>query len=137
MAPAFTGDEAGMEAQTSAPGDGEITLDVILPEGYKLNDIAPFTAEWQPDGEVVQIDEADLVTRIVEPPLPVQVPVTLSEGEGELAVDLSIYYCEAVNESLCFVDRVSLSVPVSVSAGGDGVGLRIEHTIEPPEIEGF
>lgn len=134
-APAFTGDELTLEPQTIAPGDGGITLDVQFPPGYKFNDIAPFSAEWYVDGEVVQLDEEDQVQRIVEPSMPLSIPVRFAEGSADIAVDLNIYYCEAVNETLCFVDRVRVHVPVTVEAGGPDAVLQVARTVTPPEID--
>ncbi|GAB4448571.1 MAG: hypothetical protein Kow00120_18760 [Anaerolineae bacterium] len=135
VAAPFSGKEITLEAQRSAPGAGTITLNVLLPEGYKLNDLAPFSAEWQPDGAVVQIADEDRRQVIVEPPLPILVPVTLAEGEAELTVDLDVYYCEAVNETLCFVEQVRVHAPLTVAADGAEPGLLVEVPITPPEIE--
>ncbi len=129
----FTGDVVPLEAQNAAAGDGEITLNVIVPEGYKFNDIAPFTAEWLADGQVVTIPPDNLVQRIVEPEMPLTIPVTLGDGSADLSVDLTIYYCEAVNENFCFVERVRVNAPVVVSAEGEGAGLLVEHTVSPPQ----
>ncbi|MBN1285608.1 MAG: redoxin domain-containing protein [Anaerolineae bacterium] len=136
VAPAFTGDEITLEPQVAAPGDGEITLDVQFPEGYKLNDIAPFSAEWHVDGQVVQLAGEDLVQRIVEPAMPLTIPAVFAEGSTEIAVDLNIYYCEAINESLCFVDRVRIHIPVTVGGSGAGAALHVERVVTPPEVEG-
>ncbi len=130
--PPFSGGEAVLAPQHVSVGEGVIRLDVVVPEGYKFNDIAPFTAEWHPDGSVIQIADADRAQRIVEPHMPLSVPVTLVEGEAQLTVDLTTYYCEAVNESLCFVDRVRISLPVRVDRSGGSAELLIEHRVVPP-----
>lgn len=129
----FTGDVVVLEPQHVAAGDGAITLNVMMPEGYKFNDIAPFTAAWQPAGQVVAIAPDDQVQRVVEPEMPLTIPVALREGSADLAVDLLIYYCESVNENFCFVERVRVSAPVVVSEEGDEVALLIEHTVSPPQ----
>ncbi len=136
VAAPFTGKEVTLNAQVSAPGAGVITLNILLPEGYKLNNLAPFSAEWAPDGAVVQIAGENLTQAIVEPAMPILVPVALAEGETELSVDLNIFYCEAVNETLCFVDRVRVHAPVTVADGAGGAaGLTVEYTVVPPEVE--
>ena len=130
----FTGDTITLEAQDAVAGAGSITLNVLLPEGYKFNNIAPFTAEWQPDGEVVRIPPEELTQRIVEPEMPLTIPATFQEGSADLRVDLTVYYCEAVNENFCFVERVRLELPVRVHGDGAAAGLRVEHTISPPPM---
>lgn len=132
---AAAGLQITLPEQTLAPGAGEIEVRISLPDGYKLNDLAPFTSEWITSNEGIVIAEADLIQQIVEPDLPLRVPVTLHEGEDLLHGDLTIYYCEAVNESLCFIEQVSIDAPVIVGVG-EGTTILIEHTIVPPEIPG-
>jgi len=121
--------------QALAAGEGEIELRINLPAGYKLNNLAPFTSEWLTANEAIVIAEPDLRQRLVEPELPLRVPVTLHAGEDLLHGDLTIYYCEAINESLCFIEQVSIDAPVVVGAG-DTTTIVLEHTIVPPEIPG-
>ncbi len=121
-------------AQTVKAGGGQIVLNLALPEGYKLNSIAPFSAEWSSDGTAVTFTDADKSQSIVAPPMPVIVPVTLAEGQATVKGDLTIYYCEAVKESLCFIDRVTVNIPVTVAADGTGTVLKAERVITPPQI---
>lgn len=123
-----------LEAQTVQAGSGEILLNIALPEGYKLNGLAPFTAAWSSDAEAVQFAEADQYLSIAEPSLPITVPVSLAAGEATISGDLTIYYCEAVRESLCFIDRVRVEIPVRVEAAGSGSVIRAERVIVPPEV---
>ena len=95
---------------------------------------APFTAAWSSDAEAVQFAEADQYLSIAEPSLPITVPVSLAAGEATISGDLTIYYCEAVRESLCFIDRVRVEIPVRVEAAGSGSVIRAERVIVPPEV---
>ncbi len=120
--------------QTVRAGEGSLLLNINLPEGYKLNDLAPFTAEWVTSNEAVIFEEGDQVFSVPEPQLPIRVPVRLAEGADLLHGDLTIYYCEAVNETLCFVDRVSIDAPVTVSADAGEAEIVLAHTIVPPDL---
>jgi hypothetical protein len=120
--------------QTVRAGEGTLLLNINLPEGYKLNDLAPFTAEWVTSNEAVIFAEGDEVFSVPEPELPIRVPVRLAEGEDLLHGDLTIYYCEAVNETLCFIDRVSIDAPVTVSADGGESEIVLAHIIVPPDL---
>ncbi len=131
---AAAGETLAVEAQTVKAGSGEISLNVTMPEGYKLNGLAPFSAEWSSDSEAVSFAEDDAVQSIIEPELPLVVPVTLAEGEATVTGDLTIYYCEAVQESLCFIDRVTVSIPVTVTADAATSTLTAERVIIPPEV---
>ncbi len=117
--------------QRVAAGAGEIVLDIVLPEGYKLNNLAPFTSEWTTSGEAIQMSEEHQTQRIVEPELPIRVPVTLTEGSDVLHGELTIYYCEAVQQNLCFIDQVAIDAPVTVSAEGGEPRIVIERVVEP------
>ncbi|MBZ0279568.1 MAG: redoxin domain-containing protein [Anaerolineae bacterium] len=128
------GETIQFEAQTVAAGAGEIVLNIALPEGYKLNNLAPFTADWASDNAAVTIGAEDAAQSILEPELPIHVPVTLTEGNAMVTGDLTIYYCEAVNESLCFIDRVTVQIPVTVGADGTGSEITLERAIIPPQV---
>jgi|FLYN01.1.fsa_nt_gi DNA-binding beta-propeller fold protein YncE len=120
--------------QTVAAGEGEIVLEITLPEGYKLNNLAPFTSQWTTSGEAIQISEEHRAQRIVEPELPIRVPVTLTEGSDLLHGELTIYYCEAEQQNLCFIDQIGIDAPVTVSAAGNEPRIVIERVIEPPQL---
>ncbi len=128
------GAQITLPEQTAAPGDGEIVLEILLPAGYKLNALAPFSADWVASGEAVIIAEGNQRQRIPAPELPLRVPVRLVEGSDLLHVDLTIYYCEAVNESLCFIEQVSLDAPVTVAAGDGQPQVTLAHTVVPPAL---
>jgi thiol-disulfide isomerase/thioredoxin len=116
--------------QTVAAGEGEILLNITLPEGYKINDLAPSQAEWRSEGEALMIDEAQQSLPIES--VEVRVPVTLSAGSATLYGDLSIYYCEAEEQTLCFIDQVTVEAPVVVAEGG-GSAVVVEREIPEPE----
>jgi DNA-binding beta-propeller fold protein YncE len=125
-----------LDAQMVSRGDGTITFNFDLPEGYKINTIASSSVEWLPDGTVVQIAADSLSQVVVDLHESLTVPVVWAEGEGVVAADLNIFYCEAINESLCFIERVQVQQPVEVS-GDDSAGseLTMTHTIVPPVID--
>ena len=132
----YVGEVVQLDRQTVAAGEGHILLNVQLPAGYKVNNLAPFSMEWR-DGEelsspVMMRDEvAD--QRIVEPAFPLVLPATFREGETTLVADLVIYYCEAETESLCLIEQVQLLVPVTVTGDMDGEpALEVRHVIAPP-----
>ncbi len=120
--------------QTVGAGAGMIRIYANMPDGYKLNDQAPFTAIW-PENAVAEIPAEVRDYRVVLPDLPVEFPVTFQEGQTELAVNLTIYWCEAINESLCFVDRSTLVVPLTVVPGNDNTTIDFERDLVPPTIE--
>ena len=119
--------------QTVAAGEGVLQFNVMMPDGYKLNDLAPFTAIL-PEDAVVQVPTDQRDIRIVLPELPLEVPVTFEEGQTELTIDLTVYWCEAVNETLCFVDRAQLVAPVTVVAETESNTVVLDRTLVPPTV---
>jgi DNA-binding beta-propeller fold protein YncE len=97
--------------ETVQAGEGTLVIDVTMPEGYKLNDLAPL------------------------PDLPLEIPVTFVAGQTELTLDLAVYWCEGVNQSLCFVDRAKMVVPLSVVPEYDNHSIRFIRELVPPVIE--
>ncbi len=118
--------------QTVGAGQGTIRLNVIVPEGYAFNDQAPFTAIW-PQNNIAQVAPDEQQIRIVVPEMPIDVPATFSEGQTDLSVDLTIYWCEEINQSLCFVKRVTLDLPLTVLASGENTAA-MEYTLVPPNV---
>lgn len=131
------GESLTLDAQTVAPGEGEIVLTIALPEGYKINDLAPSAFAWNSDNGALAIDEAAKAGRLEGAEL--RVPVTFSAGEDTLSGIVTVYYCEAVNETLCFIDEVALTLPVTVSDAASETRLQIERSIVPPQqgVGGF
>jgi hypothetical protein len=121
------------ETMTVAPGEGELIFDIQLPEGYKLNESAPFTV-ISTSNETVTLDEDYVDYREILPELPVHLPVTFNEGDTEFNTDLTIYWCEAINYTLCFVERVSFSAPVVVDSNADSSELLFTYGLVPPDL---
>ncbi len=128
----YNGKTITLEPQTIGVGDGTIQLDVTLPDDYKVNDLAPFSMEWTVDEDgLVQFSTEEANLTIVEPEFPLSFPATFNEGQAELTADLVIYYCETEAESLCFIERVRITIPIMVAAGGEGT-LTVPYVIELP-----
>jgi hypothetical protein len=123
-----------LPAQTVAAGEGEILVDVTMPQGYKFNDVAPFTATWS-ENPLAEIPETSQTVQIVDPPMPLEVPVTFAAGQANIEVDLTVYWCEAVNETLCFVERVRLEMPLTITADGGGHTVTMEYGLVPPAVD--
>ena len=128
-----SGDALVLDAQTVAPGEGIILVDAVMPFGYKLNAQAPFTAIWSVN-DVATLPEDQLEYRVVTPELPIEFPVTFTEGQTQLTVDMTIYWCEAIQETLCFVERNTVVMPVTVSSDAVGSLLSLSYELVPPEV---
>ena len=113
-----------------APGPGTLAVEVTLPPGYKVNDIAPFSLIWAAGGGVAELP-ASADRSEVAPEFPIQVEATFVAGSGVIAADLTIYYCETSAVQLCLIDQVRLELPVEVRPGGEG-GATLRYAVSPP-----
>lgn len=128
----FAGKVVQLDPTEVGAGSGKVVLDIELPEGYKVNDQAPSSMAWKVDGDVVVLP-SDANRSIVAPEFPLELDATFDRGEGKLAGDLTIIYCEAEKPRICLIEQVRLEVPVKVKDSGDNV-LRLRHSIELPEV---
>jgi thiol-disulfide isomerase/thioredoxin len=119
-----------LDAQTAAPGDGEIVLALDLPEGFKINDLTDSTGVFTTQGAAISLS-ADAARQVITGP-ELRIPVTFTEGNGSVTADLTLYYCREGQEALCFIDMATIEAPVTVSPDGADA-IRIEHAIVPPE----
>lgn len=118
--------------QTIAAGSGALLINYEMPDGYKLNNLAPQQVALTVNGEAVVLPETWADYREVEPPLPLIVPLTLTEGQATITGELSIYWCEAVKEELCFIDNAELTIPVTVMAEADTSDITAAIPLTPP-----
>ena len=127
----YSGTVIELASQAVAAGDGSVNLSISLPDGYKVNDLAPFSMEWSSVGDVASVDEEHASQYIVDPDFPITFPVDFHEGEGAMTGDLVIYYCESISQSLCLIERVRITAPLVVGDSGGNVVI-IEYIIPDP-----
>ncbi|MCC7205304.1 MAG: redoxin domain-containing protein [Phycisphaeraceae bacterium] len=115
-----------LPAQDVTAGEGELVLNLILPDGYKINGAAPFyIGVRSQDAAVAMPDEAWIARNIPDVTFPLRVPVTLRPGQTTITADLVVYYCEAVKESLCLVKPLQVTIPLRVSNDGASAGRPV------------
>lgn len=120
--------------QTLAAGQGILSLHVTMPTGYKLNGIAPFTLTLSSMSDDVSFDESWSNYQQVDPVMPLQIPLTLQEGNTFLNMGLTIYWCEAVKQTLCFVERRQLNILLKIEAGSSNDIALVELALIPPDM---
>jgi len=119
-------------AQQVASGD-RLTFEATLavPEGYKLNKLAPatFRVTAAADQPLVARDELGQRNAIELPEagqvVKFDVPLAARVGKGELKVTLSYGYCREGSGGLCKLGTLSWLVPVEVSADGKQTVIKL------------
>ncbi|MBA3533743.1 MAG: redoxin domain-containing protein [Ardenticatenales bacterium] len=129
----FRGQVIEMEAMEVREGKGEIVLNVMVPEGYKINAFAPFNMEWTVDGNAI-ILATDANRSIIDPAFPLTLEATFKSGESTLTTDLLIYYCEAIKESVCLIQQARLIVPLQVTSSGNTT-IELDYAIPLPDLD--
>ena len=128
----YRGKIVSLAAQTVQPGQGEVVLNLQLPPGYKMNPYAPSAMAWQVDGHLLTLEPSTNRT-LLEPQFPLSLSATFQQGQGQLSVDLDIFYCEAETERICLIEQVRLIVPVQVQAEGAD-NLRLDYALNLPDF---
>jgi hypothetical protein len=128
----FEGVEIRLDPATVQPGAGSLVLDVSLPDGFKINPLAPSRFEWL-NSSVATVDPAASQS-IVDPAFPMEVNATFAEGAGEVKADLWLVYCESDQESICLFDRARVTIPLEVTPQATGTTVPIDYTIVLPEL---
>jgi DNA-binding beta-propeller fold protein YncE len=126
----YTGTVVELDSVTLGPGEGLLTVDVVLPEGFKVNPIAATSLAWLVEGDAVTVP-ADADRSAPGLDFPQSAQVTLAEGSAAVVAELTVYYCTAETEELCFIERVRLRLPVDVEQGGVD-RAELTHVIAPP-----
>ena len=116
-------------AVSLAPGGATLTIDVRLPDGYVINDLAPFSLEWRGDGLVIEPGHLAAVA----PGFPIEVALAgLAPSVGTLIIDVTTYFCTAAAKELCLIDQVRLALPVTVTAGAAS-SAAITYAVSAPD----
>ncbi len=117
------------QVQEVSTGKGELSLFVELPKGYKLTAEAFSTFIIQSRGEAARFSGVSPLS-LQAPPFPIRIPFEFLGGTGEVVIEASIAYCAEDGESLCFIDRRRIEVPVRVSEG-KGREIPIRYSLIP------
>jgi thiol-disulfide isomerase/thioredoxin len=108
--------EVQLEGRKVALDARSLEFRLSLPKGKKLNPAAQSTLK-------VESDNSDVV-RFPSPESPLTKETTSLElsakpGSTKFRLHLTVYYCDAANEGLCYFDEVKLVVPLEVTTQAD------------------
>jgi DNA-binding beta-propeller fold protein YncE len=108
-------------------GDGTLRLDITLPPGYKVNDLAPSSVRWSVEGQALTLP-ADADRSLAGMPFPFDLPAAFRSGAGTLTADVGVIYCEAITPKLCLIEDVRIVAPFVVGQDGEQM-LTLHHTV--------
>jgi hypothetical protein len=112
-------------------GAATLALDVVLPDGYKFNQDAPFFMRWKAaEGNglrfKLQADQVDFK----QARFPLEVPIEQEGGRADLTIDTVVYYCTS-QSSACYVDPIRVKLAVRGTPSGPPVS-EVKITVRKP-----
>lgn len=104
--------------QEVATGAASLGVVVTAPEGHHLNSSAPSQLELRTsNAAVVELGEHTLQWQSDAPEMRIPVPVMLAEGEATVEAEATLYYCREGEAALCFIQRMHVTLPLTVREG--------------------
>jgi len=123
---------------TIAPGEKlSVNVALAVPDGYKLNDLAPVTWEVFADGEqaiiptdaLAQRDEASVADHTAS----FDIPMTGAEGGITVLIHVGYGYCGTEENALCRLATATWRVPITVAADATANSFDLEFPV--PTVE--
>ncbi len=111
-----------LPVQTVKAGQIDLIVRFVLPEGYKINAQAPSFARLDGFGNT------SLTT------LETRIPLIIQIGTSAITGEIDLFYCESVDESLCFIDTFRIEIPLTVSDSAEITEILAERSITPPSL---
>jgi thiol-disulfide isomerase/thioredoxin len=134
-APAFAGTprtEVPPAAVKAVDGKFTIQVKLELPQGWKINTLAPNGYRVEANQETGPVDRTALgkMVRLKEPSttFTIELPVA-GEGKETLDVGVAYYYCTEGGEGLCKVGAAAWTVPVEVSDSAEKSAIELIHKV--------
>lgn len=125
-----TAEALQLPAHLLGAGDGEIVLDLQLPQGCKLNPRAPSSLQVSAEGDALTLKGGTTDARLSIDNTTVRVPLRARPGTDRLELMLTLYYCTTGTDAACFFDEARLVVPVQVRGGIDTHTLHIPYAVQ-------
>lgn len=117
----FSGREIKLQPNRIKSGAAMISIALVLPDGYKFNELAPFYVNFKSSEEsaveIVARPEQIVLDRSTGE---FKIPVTTGAGESEVTLETVVYLCKA-DSPACLFDMVRVKIPVTVDPKGPGM----------------
>ncbi len=129
--PVCGADAMTLPPQTVAPGEVQLTVNLTLPPGHKLNDEAPSTLIISAQNQAVVAVDKKFSGNLKAADLPVTLKVPANEGKTTLQAEFKINFCDD-QVGLCFMRDAVIQLPVAVNKTADNKKLAINYELKMP-----
>ena len=118
-----TSDAINTEAKSFAPGEKlAVRISLAIPDGYKLNNLAPVTWEIFTDGEQPIFPTATLGQRaeavVADGHATFDMPMTGELGTATMYISVGYGYCGTAENALCRLATATWRIPITIAADG-------------------
>lgn len=110
----------------------DLNVELQLPQGWKINPLAPMAYYLDPDQDRGPIDRDALGKKSIEQPSATflaSVPVT-GEGADQIRLALNFYYCQDGGEGLCRAGSVVFTIPLQIDPQAESSQATLRHSVE-------
>jgi len=115
-------------------GKLKLAVAIELPDGYKLNPLAPLRYRIEVVGESGPVDRDSIGKPVtLEKPsnsFTIELPLINTAGDENIRISLTYYYCQEGSEGLCKAGSVVWAVPVTLAAGADDFVVPLKLQVE-------
>ncbi|MGQ9921283.1 MAG: hypothetical protein ACUVRZ_08125 [Desulfobacca sp.] len=128
FSPTAAADAITLPSQTVTPGQVQLTVNVTLPAGYKLNAEAPASLSLSAQDQTVLAVAKNYPANLQAKDFPLTLKVAAKEGKTIIRADFKINFCDEHN-GLCFMRDAAVQLPVIVSKTGTQKNLVMEYQV--------
>ncbi len=115
-----------LDLQLLAPGELRLSLSLAFPAGYKVNPLI--------DSQLEVRSDAGLIATGILSDASLSLPLDLSQGEGRLSADLTLYYCRDGAEALCFIEEVKWLIPYQTDEASEQSDVALFREVVAPDL---
>lgn len=131
IGPVYGAETITLPPQTVAPGEVQLTVNLTLPPGHKLNAEAPSTLIISAKDQAVVAVDKKFSGNLKAADLPVTLKVPAKEGKTTLQAEFKLNFCDD-KVGLCFMQDAVLQLPVEVTKTADNKKLAITYELKKP-----
>ncbi len=110
-------------------GEAILKVDVKFPSGYALNAQAQTKIRLKTDSRKVAFQGGKRELILDAGSFPVEIPLSVRQGDARIELDLDLYYCREDEEALCFFREVHLIQPLSITAEAEQTSVEVLYEL--------
>jgi hypothetical protein len=136
VATAYDPEDVVQYAEHPLPASARATVRIVLdlPQGWKVNPVAPAALAVVASGDGVRVPAAYTrqTLHLLTPELAIPLEVTQDGRQAQLRIDLTYVLCQTDDEGICALRQVVWEVPVRSQARTTEAELALRYAVSPP-----